>query len=302
MIRSLEALRERAAAGPGRRVAVAGAGAPAAVEAAVEAARIGLADCILVGETAKVREALRSAGAPAGRFEIVDADGPDDAAARAVSLVRTGAAGLLLKGSVDTGTLLRAVLHRDRGLRSGRLLSDVFVFDFPRGDGERIAAITDGGINVAPTVREKIEIARNAVEAFHALGYDEPRVAVLSAVERVTPEIPSTVDAAEVAERAREGEIPGCVVDGPLALDLAVSPEAARMKGFESPVAGRADILLCPGIEAANMVAKAVNHLVPLEPAHVVVGARAPVLIPSRSESPGAKVNAMALGCVVADG
>ena len=161
--------------------------------------------------------------------------------------------------------------------------------------------ITDGGINLAPDLSAKGQILQNALEVFRALGYDRPRVAVLSAVEKVNANLPSTVDAAELARQGKEGRFGPCEVAGPLAMDLAVSAESARRKGVESPVAGRADILLFPNIEAANITAKAIQYMVPFEPGHVVVGAAAPVLIPSRAESAQAKVNAVAVGRLMVD-
>jgi phosphate butyryltransferase len=213
-----------------------------------------------------------------------------------VELVREGQGHILMKGKVTTGDLLKAVLHRDHGLRTGRLLSDVFLFDWPLPGDSRLMGITDGGINLAPDVAAKAQILANALEVFRVLGYEEPKAAVLSAIEKVNENLPSTLDGQELAKMASEGAFGRCQVDGPLAMDLAVSAEAASRKGVSSPVAGKADILLFPSIEAANITAKALQYLVPFEPGHVVMGARAPVLIPSRAESAQAKVNSVAVG------
>jgi phosphate butyryltransferase len=178
-------------------------------------------------------------------------------------------------------------------------LSDVFLFPYGRADS-RLVGITDGGVNPQPDADVKARILVNAVGTFHALGCDRPRVAILSAVESPSEVFPASLHAVELVEMWRRGDFPDCVVDGPLALDLALSGDAVRLKGVESEVAGRADILLFPNAEAANITAKAVEYTVPLDPAHVVVGGTAPILIPSRSESAGARLNAMALGCWMA--
>jgi phosphate butyryltransferase len=181
------------------------------------------------------------------------------------------------------------------------LLSDVFHFNSPLPESDRLIGITDGGINLAPDLDTKARILSNALEVFGTLGYDKPKVAVLSAIEKVNPDLPSTVDAAELAKRAGEGAFGSCEVAGPLAMDLAVSKESARRKGVDNPVAGEADILLFPSIESANIAAKTVQYLAGAEVGHVVVGAAAPILIPSRSESVRAKKNAVALGRLMVD-
>jgi phosphate butyryltransferase len=191
---------------------------------------------------------------------------------------------------------LKEVLHGERGLRTGRLLSDVFLFDSPLPGDPRLIGITDGGINLAPDVETKARILTNGLDVFRDLGYEKPKVAVLSAIEKVNPALPSTVDAAELAERAGSGAFGPCDVAGPLAMDLAVSAEAAIRKGVKTPVAGAADLLVFPSIEAANITAKAIQYMADVQVGHVVVGAAAPVLIPSRSESVQAKANAVALG------
>ena len=228
-------------------------------------------------------------------------DEPDPAAAAqlAVAAVREGRADLLLKGRVKTSVLLRAVLDAQSGLRTGRLLSDVFVFENPGRVPNRLQMITDGGVTIRPDVEQKVQIIENAVQVAHALGNERPRVALLSAVETVTAAIPSTQDAAVISQMWRRGQIKGCVVDGPLALDNAVSPEAMRIKGIDSPVGGDADILVCPDIESANMLAKSTTYFAGFRLAHVIVGARAPVLIPSRSDSADAKLMSIALGALV---
>jgi phosphotransacetylase len=300
-IRSLTALRERAAALPTRRVAVAAATGPETLKAAVLARTGDLAHPILVGPPVEIRAGLATLGADPDSFDIVPAKDTENAVALSVGLVREGMADILMKGAIPTSSLMRAVLHPELGLRTDRLLSDVFIFDFTSGPEARIVGITDGGVIPRPTLEQKEQILRNAVEAFHALGIEKPKVALLAAVESVSEAFPSTGDAAEVARRFRNGDYSNCVVDGPLAVDLALSDEAARLKGFESPVAGAADVMLFPDLESANMAAKSVEYVAPLEPAHCIVGARAPVLIPSRSETAGARLMSIAFGALLSN-
>ena len=300
-IRSLEALRERAAALPTRRVAIAAATGLETLKAAVLARTGDLAHPILVGPPVEIRAGLATLGADPDSFDIVPAEDTDNAVALSIELVREGMADILMKGAIPTSSLMRAVLHPELGLRTDRLLRDVFIFDFTSGPEARIVGITDGGVIPRPTLEQKEQILRNAVEAFHALGIEKPGVALLAAVESVSEAFPSTAEAAELARRFRDGDYPDCVVDGPLAVDLALSDEAARLKGFESPVAGAADVLLFPDLESANMAAKSVEYVAPLEPAHCILGARAPVLIPSRSETAGARLMSIAFGALLSN-
>jgi phosphate butyryltransferase len=299
-VSSLEELVRRARALPTRIVVIAAAQDEVALEAAAVAEEVGLARCILVGDQHRIEAALWDLDRDPKGFQIVNRQELHESVMTAVELVKDGEGHILMKGKVTTGDLLREVLHRERGLRTGRLLSDVFLFDSPLPGETRLIGITDGGINLAPDLESKAQILGNALDVFRALDYAEPRVAVLSAIERVDPDLQSTVDAAELARMAKHGAFGKCEVEGPLAMDLAVSAEAARRKGVDSRVAGKADILLFPTIESANITAKAVQYMVPLEPGHVVVGAAAPVLIPSRAESARAKVNAVALGRLLA--
>jgi len=295
-LKSLEELTRRARSLPTRIVVIAAAQDEVALEAAAMAEEAGLARCILVGDQHKIEALLWELGRDPKSFQIVNRQEPDESVATAVELVRGGEGHILMKGKVTTGDLLREVLHRERGLRTGRLLSDVFLFDSPLPGDPRLIGITDGGINLAPDVEVKAQILRNALDVFRFLDYEKPKVAVLSAIERVDPDLQSTLDAVELVRMGGEGVFGACEVDGPLAMDLALSADSARRKGVKSEVAGKADILLFPNIESANITAKAIQYMVPLEPGHVVVGATAPVLIPSRAESAQAKVNAVAVG------
>ena len=298
-IRSLAALRARAAALPTRRVAVAAATGPETLKAAVLAKAGDFADPILVGPPADIRDGLAALDADPASFEIVRAHHVGEDAALSVALVRDGTADMLFKGAISTSSLMRAVLDPDRGLRTDRLLSDVFIFDFGSGPDARIVGITDGGVIPRPTLEQKAMILRNAVQAFHALGVRQPKVALLAVVETVSDAFPSTGEAAELADRFRDAEQPEFLADGPLAVDLALSGEAAELKGFESPVAGAADVLLFPDLESANMAAKSIEYVARLDPAHCIIGARAPILIPSRSETAAARLSSIAFGALL---
>jgi phosphate butyryltransferase len=297
MIRSLAELRARAAAGVIRTVAVADPTGEPTLRAVEAARREGIARSILVGDEARIRDRLRDCDIGADGFRFVHSPEPAEVARIAVRLVRAGAADVLMKGSVKTSTLMHEALDRESGLRRGRVLSDVFLFPFAGMGEERLVGITDGGVTPVPTVDQKAQIILNAVWLFHRLGVERPGVAVLSAVEVPSPMFPASEEAEELQQMWEGGTFPDCVVSGPLAMDLALSSEAARLKGVDSPVAGRADVLLFPTLEAANIAAKAVEYTVPLDPAHVVVGGSAPILIPSRSESAEARLNGIALGC-----
>lgn len=294
-------LNEAKSRGP-RRVALAVSNDEAALSALVEAKRLGLAQARLFGDREKIMRICEKIGVGAEEFlEIRHLSRDIMALQEAVMSVRLGEADILLKGKVQTSNFLRAVLDPGEGLRPGRLLSDVFVFEDPRRSGNQLVMITDGGVNPAPNLQQKIEILRNAVEVAHKLGNMNPKVAVLSAVETVVPEWPSSLDAALLAQMSLRRQITGCVVDGPLALDNAVSPQAAEAKNLDSAVAGRAEILICPDIESANLLAKSTTYFAGFRLAHVIMGASAPILIPSRADSAEAKLLSIALGIVVSD-
>jgi phosphate butyryltransferase len=273
---------------------------PAALEALAMAEAAGLARGILVGDPAAIRAALDAMPSPPRDVSIVDAPGEAAAAAKAVEIVRRGEARVLVKGKLQTATLLRAALDRGKGLRTGRLLSNVFVYEHPTPAGCRLVGVTDGAINVAPDLAAKRQILENAAEVFRLLGHAEPRVAVLSALETVIPGHAPSLDAAALSEAAARGEFPGCRVEGPLSLDLAILPEAARMKGHEGEATGKADVLLCPDIVSANLLAKSAMFLARFRNAQVVAGAAAPILTNSRSEGPDTRFRSIAFGVLVA--
>ncbi|MBN2011119.1 bifunctional enoyl-CoA hydratase/phosphate acetyltransferase [candidate division KSB1 bacterium] len=284
------------------RVVIAGGHDDAALSALLEAYELGLADGLLVGDTIKIHQQLEKLSpANLNKFDIVDVKDEFEICKRAMEAIHWNEAQIVLKGKVKTASLLKAAFDPQTGLRSGRLISDIFLFEFPgRQDENKLLIITDGGFNLAPDLKEKVQIIENAVQVAHALGNDNPKVAVLSAVETINPNMQSAVDAAILSKMNDRGQITGCVVDGPLALDNALSEEAAAMKGIHSSVAGHADVLLCPTIESANMLAKGTIYFAGLRLAHATMGAKAPVLIPSRSDTKDSKLMTIALNVIIA--
>ncbi len=291
---------ERAVAGGRRRVAVPAAESQSALDAVVEARARGLADPVLLGDRAALEAELAARGEDLAHYDIQHAPENAQAARRAVELVRAGEAEILLKGRLSTSELMRAVLDRESGLRGDGLISDVMVTEAWTAGQPRLLGLTDGGVNVAPSLADKRAILANAVRLFHLLGIERPRVAVLCAAETVSKAMPHTVEAAELVAAAERGEVEGCEVFGPVALDGALSVEAARAKGIRHPAAGRADVLLVPAIEVGNALGKAFTWVASRPVAHVLQGARAPVLIPSRVEGAMDKLCSVALGALAA--
>jgi phosphate butyryltransferase len=297
MIKSLNDLVEHARKGRRVKVAIAGAENRAALQAIIGAVKQGIAEGLLFGRESKIAHFIADQPEDIRCFlSIVQADTEKEAAFKAVEAVRTKRAHILLKGKVKTDVLLKAVLDVSTGLRTGKLLSDIFMFEDPGREKKKLMIITDGGVVLKPTLQQKIQLIENAVLVSHALGNPNPKVAILSALETINPDIPSTIDAAIITKMNQRGQITGCVIDGPFALDNAVSREAARIKRIRSRVAGQADILVCPEIESANMLAKSTTYFAQFRLAHVTVGAAAPVLIPSRADSAEAKLFSIALG------
>ncbi len=290
---------EAAASGP-LLTAIAHPCSAAAIAAAHEAAEAGLITPVLVGPQAKIRAAAEAAGADISRYRIEDAPHSHAAAEQAVALVRKGAARLLMKGSLHTDELMGAVLSSANGLRTERRVSHAYVMDVPGHPGPLI--ITDAAINIAPGLVEKADIIRNAIALAHVLGIEEPRVAILSAVETVNPAMRSTLDAAALCKMADRGQISGGLLDGPLAFDNAISEAAAREKGIVSPVAGRAQILVVPDIEAGNMLAKQLSFLGGADAAGIVLGARAPIILASRADSLRTRLASAAVAVLMARG
>jgi phosphate butyryltransferase len=274
-----------AARGRGRRrIALAAAEESTALLSAVEAWKLGLAEPILIGKSGTIKRLAADLGLDISSLEIVEAGSPAGAAAEAVRLVRSGEAALLMKGIVDTSVLLKAALNKENGLNAGRLVSHVAVLEL--ASYHKLLFVTDAAINIAPDIGAKLDIIRNAVQAARSIGVMCPKVALLAAVEKVNYEkMPCTVDAAVIAQMARRGQLGDCIVDGPLALDNAVSAESAEIKGIQSEVAGDADILVAPDIEAGNILYKSLVDLGGAKAAGIVMGAAAPIVLTSRADS-----------------
>ncbi|MGQ9683189.1 MAG: bifunctional enoyl-CoA hydratase/phosphate acetyltransferase [Anaerolineae bacterium] len=281
-----------------QRVAIAAADDKDTLQAAHAAANERIADSILVGDGATIRSLAHELGIPLDAMQIIDVPDPQQAAVQVMELVRTGQADIAMKGHIDTGDFLRAALDRASGLRTGRLFSHVGVFEIPGFD--RLLLMSDAGVVVAPDIVQKAEIVKNSIQVAHALGIVEPKVAILAATERVNPKIPTTLDAAYLAKMADRGQITGGIVDGPLALDNAISAKSSSIKGIRSPVAGQADILIAPDIEAGNMLAKAITYFARGRMAGLVVGGQAPLIVASRSDPHDSKLVSMAIGIVMA--
>jgi phosphate acetyltransferase len=253
------------------------------LESAVEARKMKLIEPILVGNKGKIAKAAGDAGIDLGDMEIVDAEHSVDAARKAVALVREGRAEALMKGSLHTDELMSAVVARETGLRTGRRISHCFIMDVP--DHADALIITDAAVNIAPDLKTKVDIVQNAIDLAHALGVTAPLVAILSAMETVNPDVPSTIEAAALCKMADRGQITGGLLDGPLALDNAISPEAAAVKKIASPVAGKANVLVVPDLESGNMLAKSLSFLADADAAGIVLGAKVPIILTSRADS-----------------
>lgn len=265
---------------------------------AIEARRLGLIEPILVAPPERLARVAQAAGIDISSLPQVASEHSHDSAARAVALVREGKAGALMKGSLHTDELMGAVVAKDTGIRTDRRISHCFIMDVPGREAPLI--ITDAAVNIAPTLEEKADIVRNAIDVAHALGLDRPLVAILSATESVTPKVPSTIEAAALCKMADRGQIEGGVLDGPLALDNAISPEAAAIKHIVSPVAGHANVLVVPDLEAGNMLAKSLSFLAGAESAGIVMGARVPVILTSRADTVVSRLASCAVAVLVA--
>jgi phosphate acetyltransferase len=271
---------------------------PSALEGAVQAAELGLIAPILVGPRARIESIAEASRLDISGMEIVEAPHSEASAAAAVQLVREGRAEALMKGSLHTDELMAAVVKRDTGLRTSRRVSHCFVMDVPGHEDALI--ITDAAVNIAPTLEEKVHILQNAIDLAHALHAKEVRVAILSAMETVNPKVPSTIEAAALCKMVDRHQITGAVVDGPLALDNAIDLEAARIKKIDSPVAGRANVLLVPDLEAGNMLAKSLTFLAGADAAGIVLGARVPIILTSRADSVMTRLASCAVATLVA--
>ncbi|QIK96755.1 phosphate acetyltransferase [Sphingomonas sp. HDW15A] len=278
---------------PPIKVAVAHPCDQASLQAVVQAAERKLIDPVLVGPAARIREVAQKHNLDISGFEIVDAAFSQDSAARAVELIREGRAEALMKGSLHTDELMGAVVKRDTGLRTSRRISHCFIMDVP--DHDQPLIITDAAVNIAPDLKTKVDITQNAIDLAQALGQKEIRVAILSAMESVNPDVPSTLEAAALCKMADRGQITGAELDGPLALDNAISPAAAAIKKINSPVAGRATILVVPDLEAGNMLAKSLSFLADADAAGIVLGAKVPIILTSRADEEMARLASCAV-------
>jgi phosphate acetyltransferase len=271
----------------------------ASLGAVFDAIELGLIAPILVGPQAKIAAAAEALGKDLSECRIVDAPHSHAAAEKAVDLVRAGEAEALMKGSLHTDELMAAVVRREGGLRTARRISHCFVLDVPSHETPLI--ITDAAVNIAPTLEDKVHIVQNAIDLARALRVDPVRVAILSAMETVNPKVPSTIEAAALCKMADRGQITGGILDGPLALDNAIDLGAAKIKNIQSPVAGQANVLVVPDLEAGNMLAKSLTFLADADAAGIVLGARVPVILTSRADSTMTRLASCAVASLVAD-
>ena len=297
MIQNLTELVERARQLGPARVAVVEAHDPDVLESLAQAEPIGLAQPILVGAPAKIEAAAKKAGYSLRPETLIQTSGEDASIRLAIDLVREGKADLLMKGKVTTASLVRGILDKERGLRTGSQLSQVIVFQVPHIP--RLMIMTDGAINIAPTLAQKVEITRNAIMVAHALGNAEPKVVLLTALEFVNAEMPATVDAAALTQMNRRGQITGAYLEGPLAMDVPLSRFAAERKNIQSPVVEATDIFIAPDIEAANILYRAILYFAQGESGGIVVGRQVPLVLLSRAETPETKIRSIALALIV---
>jgi len=253
----------------------------------------GFGEGILVGDEAEIEKSLSILGESDFVKEIIGAKDDEDKSRKAVEKVKEG--GTLLKGKIKTATLLKAVLNKEWGLRTGKIISDVFVFEDKRKKNPKMVLMSDGGVNLNPDVKALVSIIENAVEVAHRLGIEIPKIALLAAVETINPDMEETIKAGMISKMNERKQITGCIIDGPLALDNAISEFAAEKKGIVSPVAGKADILIVPDIAAGNIFGKALTYYANYQTGHTLVGTKAPVIIPSRADKSNVKSNCIAV-------
>lgn len=298
MIKSFDDVLKRVKANGIKKVAVAVAQDEPVLEAIRDARKMGIADAILVGDKVKIEAAAEAVGLDLKQLEIIDEPNNMKAAKTAVELVSSGKADMVMKGLVDTATFLKAVLDKEKGLRTGKVLSHVAVFDIPAL--QRIIIVTDAAMNIAPDLMTKKQILENAVSVAKGIGIETPKVAVVAAVEVVNPDMQPTLDAAVLSKMNDRGQIKGCIVDGPFAIDNALSEEAAEHKGIKSPVAGKADIILVPNIETGNVMYKTLTYTSGAKNGGIIAGAAAPVILTSRADSHESKMYSIALASLTA--
>ena len=283
---------------PPTKTAVAHPCDESSLRGAIEAAELGLIAPILVGPRARIEALAKQHGISLEGLPIVDAPYSEASAAKAVELVREGKAEALMKGSLHTDELMGAVVRRETGLRTARRVSHCFVMDVPSYPETLI--VTDAAVNIAPTMEDKVHIIQNAIDLAHAMHFPEVRVAILSAMETVNSKVPSTIEAGALCKMADRGQITGAILDGPLALDNAISLESVKIKKIDSPVAGRANVLVVPDLEAGNMLAKSLSFLAGADAAGIVLGARVPIILTSRADSVIARLASCGIAALVA--
>jgi phosphate butyryltransferase len=299
VIKKLHQLLELAKEKNKKTIAVAAAQDKEVLEAVTEAVSLGIVDAVLVGDEDKIKSIAEEKGFCIKGIEIVDEADVKKAAVKAVELVTSGKAHFLMKGMLNTSDLLKAVLNKEAGLKKEELLSHVMVYDAPTY--HKLLILTDGGMVPYPELKDKVSIINNAVQVAKALDIDNPKVAPICAVEVVNPSMQATIDASLLSQMNKRGQIKGCLIDGPLALDNAISKEAAEHKGIVSEVAGDADILLVPNIESGNFLGKSLTYFAKAENAGVIMGAKCPVVLVSRADSAKSKLYSIALGAVLGE-
>jgi len=282
-----------------KKMVVASAGAEDVLKAVEAARKERLTDSILVGDKKEIIQIANQMGIDPANYEIIDKTDKTEAVRYAVELVRNNEASILMKGMLGTARLLKAVLDKEIGLRTNRILSHVYTLEIK--DYNRLLTMTDGAMNISPDLKQKAQIIQNAIYYAHSLGIEKPKVAVVAALELVNPDMPATIDAACLAKMSERGQIVGGIVDGPLGFDNAISKEAAKHKGIESPVSGEVDIILVPNIESGNIFAKGLVYLAKAVPAGLLLGAKAPVVLVSRSDSAQSKLYSIALGVLMSE-
>ncbi len=298
MIKSFEEVLKIAKERGPKTVSVACAQDRDVLKAVDNAKQNGIVEAILVGDQTKIEAIAKEENIDLSGYELIHIEDLAEASLKAVELVSSGKAHMVMKGLVDTGIILKAVLNKEVGLRTGSVLSHVALFDvinYPR-----LLLVTDAAMNIAPDLQQKKQIIENSLQVARGLDIELPKVAVICAKEKVNPKMPATVDAGELVKMNENGELTGCIVGGPFALDNAVSEEAAKLKGIDHPVAGKADVLMCPNIESGNILYKTLGFLANAKSAGVIVGAKAPIILTSRADSEETKLNSIALGVLMA--
>jgi len=301
MIKDFEELLKKAKEKKGVVVGVPAPEDVISINTIIKSKKENIADFILCGNRDKIIKLIKSNGGNEKDFEIINSFSQEDSASKIVKLAREKRVQVILKGFLSTSKLLKPTLDKEKGLRTGNLFSDILFVENPGDNYDGLLGMTDGGVNILPDLIQKKQMIENAVKAFHKLGYERPKVGILTAKETVNEKMPATIDARELYEMNKRGEIKGCDVYGPIALDIAVSPEAAKHKGITNPVAGHVQIMVVPNIEAGNIFGKSFTYYLKIPVGHVIMGAKIPILIPSRNESDIDKLNSVALGVIIAE-